>query len=62
MGIKGRIVTLVSSNEGSLHFHDEAINVLQRYSNNDIAFVGIWGSCNSDKSFFLDRILNLSDV
>lgn len=45
-----------------MHFHDEATNVLQRYPNNDIAFVGIWGSANSDKSFFYDRILNLSDI
>lgn len=27
-----------------------------------MAFVGIWGSEDSDKSFFCDRILNLCDV
>lgn len=35
---------------------------MQRYPNNDIAFIGIWGAENSDKSFFYDRILNLTDI
>lgn len=62
LGIPSKMITLVSLNEGSLHFHDEAANVFQRYQNNDIAFVGIWGSENSDKSFFYDRLLYLADV
>lgn len=62
LGIPSKMITLISLNEGSLHFHDEAANVFQRYQNNDIAFVGIWGCQNSDKSFFYDRLLYLADV
>lgn len=56
------MVTLISSQEGSLHFHDEAAHIMQRYPLEDLAFVGIWGSSTSDKSYFYDQILGLCDV
>ena len=62
MGPKSRIITMFSDADGSIHAHDEAANVLQRYSSNEIAFIGIWGSKYSDKGFFYDRIIDLCDV
>lgn len=62
LGPRSQVVTLFSSADGSVHCHDEAVSVLQRYSSNDIAFIGIWGAEDSDKSFFYDRILELCDV
>lgn len=40
----------------------EGISFLQRYSGNDIAFVIVTGEKESGKSFFIDKILNLSNV
>ena len=57
-----KFVTMVSADCGSIHLHDEAMEVLQRYTGNDVAFVGLWGSKTSDKTYFYERVLNLADV
>lgn len=57
-----KFVTLVSSDSGSIHLHDEAMEVLQRYVGNDVAFVGLWGSKGCDKSHFYEKVLALADV
>lgn len=53
---------MFSSADGSIHAHDETATILQRYASNEIAFIGIWGSRDSDKSFFYDRVFELCDV
>ena len=57
-----KYIPLVTSNSGSIHLHDEALTVFQRYSGNDIAFVGLWGSTNSDKNRFYQSIFALADA
>lgn len=61
-GPKSRIIPLLSSSDGTFHFHDDAANVLNRYSHRDIIFIGIWGAYTSDKSYFYDKILNLCGI
>lgn len=57
---KGRLVELASVKEGKLQINQEAIDVFRRYSDYDISFVGNYGRNNSGKSFWYDKILNLS--
>ena len=57
-----KYIPLVTSNSGSIHLHDEALAVFQRYSGNDIAFVGLWGSTNSDKNHFYESIFALAEA
>jgi hypothetical protein len=39
----------------------EAIKIFNKYSDNEIAFVGNYGRRNSGKSYWYDKILNLSN-
>jgi hypothetical protein len=57
---KGRLVELASIQNGKLEINKEAIEVFKRYSDSDISFVGNYGRNNSGKSFWYDKILNLS--
>jgi hypothetical protein len=45
-----------------LTVNPEAIAIFNKYPNNEIAFVGNYGKRASGKSFWYDKILNLSDV
>jgi hypothetical protein len=39
----------------------KATEIFNKYSNNEVAFVGNYGRLNSGKSFWYDKILNLSE-
>ena len=43
-----------------LKIHEDAIEVFKRYPGHEISFVGNYGRLNSGKSFWYDKILNLS--
>jgi sigma54-dependent transcription regulator len=40
----------------------EALNLLERYSTDELCFVMVVGNRGAGKSFFCDKILNLSEV
>jgi hypothetical protein len=52
---------LASVEKGKLVVNPEAINIFNKYSDNEIAFVGNYGRRNSGKSYWYDKILNLSN-
>jgi hypothetical protein len=58
---RGRVVKLASVEKGKLAINPEAIQIFNKYSDNEIAFVGNYGRHDSGKSFWYDKILNLSD-
>lgn len=57
-----KLITLTSMVNNSIHFHDEAARILNRYQAHDIAFIGIWGAELSDKTYFYDKILKLCGI
>jgi hypothetical protein len=57
-----RVVKLITTDSGSIHLHDEALEIFQRYLCNDVVFVGLWGAKVSDKSFFYEKILTLAEA
>lgn len=59
---KGQLVQLAHVENNKLVIHPHALDVFKRYPNNEISFVGNYGRLNSGKSFWYDKILNLSQI
>lgn len=55
------MVRLAGIEQGKVVVDPEAIKIFQKYSENEIAFVGNYGRNASGKSYWYDKILNLSD-
>jgi hypothetical protein len=54
-------VRLASVEKGKLVVDPEAVQIFNKYGENEVAFVGNYGRHDAGKSFWYDKILNLSD-
>lgn len=63
-GKQGSVVELVSLDVPSRHAFvtEEGEALLRQYATNEVAFVMVAGNRSSGKSFFCDKVLNLSEV
>ncbi len=52
---------MASVEKGKLVIDPEAVQIFNKYGENEVAFVGNYGRKDSGKSFWYDKILNLSD-
>ena len=59
---KGELVELAHTENDKLVINPKAIEIFKRYPDYDISFVGNYGKVNSGKSFWYDKILNLSQI
>lgn len=57
---KGEIVKLADVENNKLKINSYALQIFKHYEDNQISFVGNYGRLRSGKSFWYDKILNLS--
>lgn len=57
---KGELVELAHVQNHKLVVNPYALQIFQHYEDSEISFVGNYGRMHSGKSFWYDKILNLS--
>ena len=58
---KGEVIPLAVIRDDKVAINQRALDLINAYRGNDIAFVGNYGRANSGKSYWYDTVLALSE-